>query len=179
MTNDSSFETPALPYLNELFRTAVRSLGDRAAAEDCVQEAYLQAQKSFHRFEAGTNCRAWMFKILMHVIQHHRRKWYRMAPTDMEALLSTTPAATPIPDQLTDQDILAALDSIPETFRDVVLLSDVQGLTYKEISGILGVPIGTVMSRLSRGRALLRAKLADQYRPAPASAEWRAAGFAV
>lgn len=168
MAPQNTFEDSALPHLNDLFRTAVRSLGDRAAAEDCVQETYLQAQKSFHRFEPGTNCRAWMFKILMHVIKHHRRKWYRLAPTDMDVLLSSTPAATPVPSRLTDEDILDALDQIPVAFRDVVLLCDVEELSYKEIAEALGIPIGTVMSRLSRGRALLRAKLTDQFRPEPA-----------
>src|SRR5579884_636998 len=89
---NSTFEDLALPYLNELFRTAVHCMRNREAAEDCVQETYLQAQKSFHRFEVGTNCRAWLFKILMHVIQHHRRKWFRLCPADMDVILGTTPA---------------------------------------------------------------------------------------
>ncbi|HKP14264.1 MAG TPA: sigma-70 family RNA polymerase sigma factor, partial [Blastocatellia bacterium] len=72
------FEGAALPHLNDLFRTALRLVRDRAEAEDLVQEAYLQAWKSFHRFEPGTNCRAWLFKILFHVIQHHRRKLFKM-----------------------------------------------------------------------------------------------------
>ncbi len=178
MPPETSFEETALPFLTDLFRTAVRSLGDRSAAEDCVQETYLQAQKSFHRFEPGTNCRAWMFKILMHVIQHHRRKWFRMTPADMEVLLSTTAAPERVPEHLTDEDILDALDQIPTRFRDVVLLADVEELSYKEISEALNIPIGTVMSRLSRGRSLLRGKLAGQFRaPSASMASGRPAAY--
>ncbi len=171
MANPDSFENLALPHLDELFRTALHVLRNREAAEDCVQEAYLQAQKSFHRFEEGTNCRAWMFKILMNVIRHHRRKWYRLWPTDMDVVLSTTPAPVELPDHIRDEDILAALEELPDSFREIVLLADVQEFAYREISTILNVPIGTVMSRLSRARALLRSKLADTFQPSAAAAE--------
>ena len=73
----AEFDAEAMPHLNDLYRTAARMLGDRARAEDVVQEVYLQAWKSFHRFEKGTNCRAWLFKILFHCVNHHRRKWFR------------------------------------------------------------------------------------------------------
>jgi len=152
-----------MPHLNDIFRTATRILGDRARAEDVAQEVYLQAWKSFHRFEAGTNCRAWLFKILFHCVNHHRRKWFRfpqLKETE-EFLEANLTAVVPIPEHLTDQDILSALDRIPADFRSVILMVDVEEFAYKDASEILSIPIGTVMSRLSRGRKLLREQLAD------------------
>src|SRR4051794_28493503 len=157
------FESEAMPHLNDIFRTATRLVGDRARAEDVAQEVFLQAWKSFHRFETGTNCRAWLFKILFHCVNHHRRKWFRF-PQLKEAeefLEANLVSATPIPEQLTDEDILAALDRIQSDFRSVVLLVDVEDFSYKEASDILTVPIGTVMSRLSRGRKALREQLTE------------------
>jgi len=156
------FEVEALPHLNDIFRTATRLIGERARAEDVAQEVYLQAWKSFHRFEPGTNCRAWLFKILFHCVNHQRRKWFRfplLKETEefLEANLTYSP---PVPEHLTDQEILAALDRIPAEFRAIVLLVDVEEFAYKEAADIAGVPIGTVMSRLSRGRKMLREQLA-------------------
>jgi RNA polymerase sigma-70 factor (ECF subfamily) len=156
------FEAVALPHMNDLYRTAVHLIRDRAAAQDLVQEAYLQAWKAFHRFEAGTNCRAWMFKILINEVRHHRRRWFNtktVAEGDQwfEEVLKFEP---PVPEHIQDEDVLEALDSIPEEFREVVLLADVQEFSYREIAEMTGVPLGTVMSRLSRGRKLLRLKLA-------------------
>ncbi len=160
----SDFESVAMPHFNDLYRTAVRILSDRTEAEDVVQEAYLQGWKSFHRFEPGTNCRAWMFKILFHVIHHHRRKWYSFRifkdSEELEKLEESLVYEAPIPDKLTDEDILAAVDKVPPDFREVLLLSDVQEFTYKEIASMLAIPIGTVMSRLSRGRSALRTEFA-------------------
>lgn len=121
------FETEAMPHVNDIFRTATRILGDRARAEDVAQEVYLQAWKSFHRFEPGTNCRAWLFKILFHCVNHHRRKWFRSPPLkETEEFIETNlPCAEPIPEHLTDEDILAALDRIPDEFRAVILMVDV------------------------------------------------------
>ena len=160
---EQRFEAEAMPHLNDIYRTATRLLGDRARAEDVAQEVYLQAWKSFHRFEPGTNCRAWLFKILFHCVNHHRRKWFRfpLLKETEEFLESNLIAPAEIPQTLTDEDILAALDRIPADFRSVVLLVDVEEFAYKEASEILGVPIGTVMSRLSRGRKLLREQLAE------------------
>jgi RNA polymerase sigma-70 factor (ECF subfamily) len=159
----ANFEAEAMPHLNDVFRTAVRMLGDRARAEDVAQEAYLQAWKSFGRFEAGTNCRAWLFKILFHCVQHHRRKWFRFPLLkETEGFLEANLAApAPVPEMLKDAEILSALDKIPAEFRAVVLLVDVEEFAYKEAAEILSIPIGTVMSRLSRGRKLLREELAD------------------
>jgi len=157
------FEAEAMPHLNDIFRTATRLLGERSRAEDIAQEVYLQAWKSFHRFETGTNCRAWLFKILFHCVNHHRRKWFRfpLLKETEEFLETNLTSSPPIPDQLTDEDMLAALDRIPADFRSVVLLVDVEEFSYKEASDILTVPIGTVMSRLSRGRKALREQLTD------------------
>ena len=150
-----------MPHLSDLFRLAYRMTADRTRAEDAVQEAYLQAWKSFDRFESGTNCRAWLFRILFHCVQHHRRKWFRF-PTlsDTEEFLEANlPAPEPVPETLRDEDILAALDKIPQDYRAVVLLVDVEEFAYKDTAAILAIPIGTVMSRLSRARRLLREQL--------------------
>ena len=156
------FETAALPHMDALYRTAARVVGSRTEAEDLVQETYLQAWKSFHRFEPGTNCRAWLFKIMFHLIQHQRRKWYnsKLVQENDEMLLQDTVAyEPPVPEHLSDEDVLAALEKMPVQYREVVLLADVQEFSYKEAAATLGVPIGTVMSRLSRGRKLLRSEL--------------------
>ena len=157
------FEIEALPHLNDIFRTATRILGERVRAEDVAQEVYLQAWKSFDRFESGTNCRAWLFKILFHCVNHHRRKWFRfpLLKETEEFVEANLTYAPPIPEHLTDEEILAALDRIPADFRSVILLVDVEEFAYKEAADILSIPIGTVMSRLSRGRKLLKEQLAD------------------
>jgi RNA polymerase sigma-70 factor, ECF subfamily len=157
------FEEAALPHLNDLFRTALRVTRNRTEAEDLVQEAYLQAWKSFHRFEPGTNCRAWLFKILFHAIQHHRRKSskMRLVTDDEEMIEETLSYQPPLSQHLSDEDVLAAFEKIPEHYREVVLLADVEELSYKEVAAALNLPLGTVMSRVSRGRRLLRAELAE------------------
>lgn len=161
-SSSERFELEAMPHLNDIFRTATRLLGDRARAEDVAQEVYLQAWKSFDRFETGTNCRAWLYKILFHCVNHHRRKWFRFSflKETEEFLEANLTQSEPIPEQLTDGDILAALDGIPAEFRSVILMVDVEEFAYKEAAEILSIPIGTVMSRLSRGRKLLREQLA-------------------
>jgi len=157
------FETAAMPHLNDIYRAAARLLGGASGADDVVQDVYLQAWKSFGQFELGTNCRAWLFKILFHTLQHYRRKWLntRMVKESEEVLEAAPGPAPPPLENITDQQVLAALDEIPQDFRAVVILIDVEEFSYKEAAGILEVPIGTVMSRLSRGRRLLRERLAD------------------
>jgi RNA polymerase sigma-70 factor (ECF subfamily) len=157
------FEAEAMPHLNDLFRTALRLTGERGNAEDVMQEVYLQAWRSFDRFESGTNCRAWLYKILFHCVSHHRRKWFRfpLLKETEEFLEANLLAPAPVAEHVTDGEILKALDEIPAEFRSVVLLVDVEEFAYKEVAGILSIPIGTVMSRLSRGRALLRKRLAE------------------
>jgi RNA polymerase sigma-70 factor, ECF subfamily len=159
----ADFEAAAMPHIDDLFRTAQRVLRDPSRAEDVVQEVYLQAWKSFERFELGTNCKAWLYKILFHSINHYRRKWFRLRLLgEKEEYLEENLAWTPsLPDHLTDADILAALEDIPQNFKSVVLLVDVEEFAYKDVGEILEIPIGTVMSRLSRGRKLLRERLAD------------------
>ena len=161
LTREERFQADAMPHLDGLFSTASRLLGERSRAEDVVQEVFLHAWKSFDRYEPGTNCRAWLFKILFHCVIHHRRKWFRFPFVrdggDIIGQIAGPPA--PLPDAVTDTEILRALDSIPEDFRAAVLLVDVEEFSYKEAAEILGVPIGTVMSRLSRGRRLLRTQL--------------------
>jgi len=154
------FEKLALPQTNDLFRMASSLLHNRTEAEDAVQECLLQAWKSFARFEPGTNCRAWLYKILFHVVSHHRRKWSRLwLAEDPQILEDTLVAKTEVPEHLTDQEILRALGRMPQRYAEVVLLADVQEFSYKEIQTTLSIPIGTVMSRLSRGREYLRAEL--------------------
>jgi len=157
------FEAAAIPHLNDIYRTAARVLGNTTGADDVVQDVYLQAWKSFGQFELGTNCRAWLFKILFNTLHHYRRKWLnaRMVKESEELLEMTTAPGPPIPEKITDEQMLAALADVAHDFRSVVLLVDVEEFSYKEAAGILDVPIGTVMSRLSRGRRLLREQLAD------------------
>lgn len=156
------FESVALPHLNDLYRTARRILGNTTEAEEAVQETYYQAWKSFDRFQAGTNCRAWLYKILFHVINHQRRKlwkWSSFANLE-EVPEKVSTYEPPIPQHLTDEDVLQAFDKLPQGYREVVLLADVQEFSYKEIAETLTIPLGTVMSRLNRGRKLLRTELA-------------------
>ena len=150
-----------MPHLNGIFRAATRLLGSSSRAEDVVQDVYLQAWKSFHRFEPGSNCRAWLFKILFNCVNHYRRKWFLFpALKQPEEFQEVNLAYTaPVPEHITDEEILAALDRIPAEFRAVVTLVDVEEFAYREAAEISGIPIGTVMSRLSRGRKLLREQL--------------------
>ena len=157
------FEAEALPHLNTLYRTALRLTTSRAEAEDLVQDVYAQAWRSFASYTPGTNCRAWLFKILLNKLEHQRRRRYallkRTADAD-ELTLERVAYVPPVEHELKDEEILAALDQVPPRFREVVLLADVEEFSYREIAEVLGVPAGTVMSRLSRGRKLLRAMLA-------------------
>ncbi len=140
--------------------------GDSTKAEDVVQETYLQAWRSFDRFEPGTNCRAWLFKIMLNTIRHHRRDLFHVRlAKESDEILQQTAAAAPVPERITEQAILRALGRLPEDYRAAVLLADVEEFSYKEIAGMLRVPIGTVMSRVSRGRKLLRETLGDLARP--------------
>ena len=158
------FEAAAMPYFPDIYRTARLVAQSVAEAEDLVQEVYLEAWKSFHRFQSGTNCRAWLFKILFHRLHHFRRRWVKAARE--EALEhSSEPeslaAEMPIPQEIRDEDVLRALSKVPVEFREVVLLADVEEFSYKEIAETMKLPLGTVMSRLSRGRRLLRRELVE------------------
>jgi RNA polymerase sigma-70 factor (ECF subfamily) len=157
------FELEAIKHLDDLFRTAKRLTMNQTDAEDLVQETFMQAWKSFEHYEPGTNCRAWLYKILFNKFDHHRRKKYTRAKYFQEAddltFLSASYQA-PVPENLTDTEVIAALNKLPDHYRSVVLLADVQEFDYKEVAAILDIPIGTVMSRLNRGRAQLKKSLA-------------------
>lgn len=158
------FNDAALPHAAALLRTATRLCGGREAGEDLVQETYLQAWRSFARFEPGTNCRAWLYKILMFSHSRLRRDQSRRpVGTSLEtASDSALLFDPPTPDTLTAASVRTAFDSLPDQFRMVVLLVDVEQLSYREAADALDVPIGTVMSRLNRGRRLMRQALVEQ-----------------
>ena len=154
-----------MPHAPGLFRLAMWFERDRNEAEDLVQETLTRALESFHRFEPGTNCRAWLVTIMQHVRSNRRRKLGRspvVSVDDAEERIAQTVAIAPaIPEHLTDEEVLQALARLPEKYQEIVLLSDVEELSYKAIAEALEIPIGTVMSRLHRGRGLLRIALAS------------------
>lgn len=157
------FEKEAMGHLNELYRTANRLTMDASEGEDLVQETFMQAWKSFDKYEPGTNCRAWLYKILFNKFDHQRRKKYTRAKYITEAedfVFENASNSEPVSDQITDRQILTALGRLPEHYRSVLILSDVQDFEYKEIADILEIPIGTVMSRLSRARGMMKKSLA-------------------
>jgi RNA polymerase sigma-70 factor (ECF subfamily) len=157
------FETEAMQHINDLYRTAVRLTREPAEADDLVQETYMQAWKSFEHYELGTNCRAWLYKILFNKFDHHSRKKYTQTKyfQDVDELVFANSTQAPsVPDQLTDTEVISALNKLPEHYRSVVLLADVHEFDYKEVAQILDIPIGTVMSRLNRARTQLKKSLA-------------------
>ncbi|HUU32690.1 MAG TPA: sigma-70 family RNA polymerase sigma factor [Vicinamibacterales bacterium] len=161
----SAFETEAMPHVDRLFRLAMWWERDRGAAEDLVQDTLVQALKSFHRFTPGTNCRAWLATILRHVRSNKRRAQFREPLVDDpdDRIAETVPFVPAVPERITDEDMLMALRGIPELYQDIILLCDVEEFSYKDIAQALGIPMGTVMSRLHRGRGLLRQALAAQH----------------
>ena len=155
------FDREAWPHFREITRAALRLTRRPAEAEDLAAEVFLQAWKSFGRYERGTNCRAWLYKILWNVNQQRSRK---KAPFTLGAegearRAETLAAEEPTPTEIKDEEVSAALDALSPEHRQILLLSDVEEFAYKEIAAILRVPIGTVMSRLSRARAALREKV--------------------
>lgn len=158
----STFEREVLPHLDRLFRMAMWLERNRADAEDAVQETMVQALRSFHRYEPGTNCRAWLLTILHRVISNRRRARGRsILVNDPDDLIAQTVAfVPPVPQELTDELVLSSLRQLPPVFQEIILLCDVEDLSYKEAAEVLGIPTGTVMSRLHRGRARLRVELA-------------------
>jgi RNA polymerase sigma-70 factor (ECF subfamily) len=151
-----------LPHLDAVFRLAMWLAGNRAEAEDIVQETFVQALQSFHRFEPGTNARAWLLSIMRHV-RSNRLRSRRRTPIEEDAAdhVARTPAVEQTPQDVTDPEVLEALADLPADFQEIVLLSDVEDLSYREIASVLDIPIGTVMSRLHRARRLLRVGLAE------------------
>lgn len=162
----SAFETEALSYLNALYSTALRLTANRADAEDLVQETYLRAFRSSAQFEPGTNLKAWLFTILHHAFLNTRRQAGRESIAAEADDLERVPQPEGVENaeqillrKTLDVDLQAALDSLPEVFREAVWLRDVEDFSYAEIAAILHVPVGTVMSRISRGRRLLYERL--------------------
>jgi RNA polymerase sigma-70 factor, ECF subfamily len=174
---EARFEAEALPLLQGLYSAAFRLTRNAADAEDLVQETFLRAYRGFHQFEPGTNLKAWLYRILTNTFINSYRKKQREPQTDSldetedwylfsrMAERGTEPSAeTSVIESLPDEDVQDALSSLPEQFRIAVLLADVEGFSYKEIAEITGVPIGTVMSRLHRGRKALEKRLWDVVR---------------
>jgi RNA polymerase sigma-70 factor, ECF subfamily len=155
-----SFENTALQYADELYRVARRLVGEPALAEDLVQETYLQAWKNIGRFEPGTNLRAWLYKIMFNTHSNLRRKSKLEVITNEDLIAETIAYEAPTPQNVTDEEVLAELEKLPRDFLIPVVLVDIEGLSYRELSDVLGIPIGTVMSRLHRGRKILRMGLA-------------------
>ncbi len=173
MADRTSFETEALVHADALYGAALRMTRDRADAEDLLQETYLKAYRAYARFEQGTNLRAWLFRILTNTyISTYRKRQRGPEITDVDDVedlylyrrLTATGLSRSAEDaaleRLTAPEVLSALDDLPEQFRLAVLLSDVEGFSYKEIAEITDVPIGTVMSRIHRGRKALQKALA-------------------
>jgi RNA polymerase sigma-70 factor (ECF subfamily) len=168
------FEAVALEHMGSLYRYALCMAQNENDAHDLVQDTYLRAYRFFDKFEEGTNCKAWLITILKNTfinnIRRDKRHPKMVYLSGMEERGMDLPSEDDPEDwifgELFDDDVSAAIESLPAVYRTVVLLADVRGFSYKEISYIVGCPIGTVMSRLCRGRRLLRRRLrdyADQY----------------
>jgi RNA polymerase sigma-70 factor (ECF subfamily) len=167
---DEAFAAEALSYIDSLYGTAIRLTRRGADAEDLVQDTYLKAFRSSAQFQRGTNLKAWLFTILHNTFRNMRRHEGRN-PIDVDSEIVEQAAGSAAhehsPEQLLtraslDADLQAALDALPDAFRQAVWLRDVEELSYSDIAKVLGVPIGTVMSRISRGRRALYDRLAVQ-----------------
>jgi len=176
MADRSAFADLAMEYMPALYSAALRMTRNPSDAEDLVQDTFLKAYRAFDRFEEGTNLKAWLYKILTNTfINNYRAAKRRPEKADVEDVedlylyrrlddLATAgtgrSAEEELFDRITDDDVKQAIESLPEAFRIAVLLADVEGFSYKEIADITDVPIGTVMSRIHRGRRALQKALA-------------------
>jgi RNA polymerase sigma-70 factor, ECF subfamily len=179
---DGRFERDVIPFMGQLYPAALRMTRNASDAEDLVQETFAKAYAGFHQFTPGTNLRAWLHRILSNTFINSYRKKRREPIQDLGADFSedwhtsNDPLSPPARsaeaealERLADSDILEALRSLPSEFRVAIYLADVEGYPYREIAEMMGTPIGTVMSRLHRGRAKLRQQLAG-YAPRRPSA---------
>jgi RNA polymerase sigma-70 factor (ECF subfamily) len=164
----ASFEREALPHLDTMYRVALRLTGDPSRADDLTQDAMLKAFRGWHTFTSGTNARAWLLTILRNQFINDYRRTKNQGPavdimeieghTVFADVQETDPAGRFF-DQIVDDEVTAAIEALPDEFREAVILSDLEGLPYAEIAEILGVPVGTVKSRLHRGRQILQRRL--------------------
>jgi RNA polymerase sigma-70 factor, ECF subfamily len=177
MADQATFADQAMEFMPALYTAALRMTRNAAEAEDLVQETYLKAYRAFGSFEQGTNLKAWLYKILTNTfINAYRSRRRRPEQTEiedvedlylyrrlggLEGATAGRSAEEEVLDRFTDSDVKEALESLPETFRMAVLLADVEGFSYREIADILDIPIGTVMSRLHRGRRALQKALLE------------------
>ena len=175
MADQATFAGQAMEHMPALYAAAMRMTRNKADAEDLVQETYLKAYRAFGGFQEGTNLRAWLYRILTNTfINTYRAKKRRPEENDLddvedlylyrrlgglEAAAAGRSAEDEVLEEITEGEVKAALEALPEQFRMAVLLADVEGFQYKEIAEILDIPIGTVMSRLHRGRRALQKAL--------------------
>jgi RNA polymerase sigma-70 factor (ECF subfamily) len=177
MADQATFTEQAEPFMSALYSGALRMTRNPADAEDLVQETYLRAYRGFGGFQEGTNLKAWLFRILTNTfINMYRAKQRRPQESGLdevedlylyrrlgglEAARTGRSAEDELMDTFSEAEVKAAIEALPENFRMAVLLADVEGFAYKEIAEILDIPIGTVMSRLHRGRKALQKELFD------------------
>ncbi|MGQ9798172.1 MAG: sigma-70 family RNA polymerase sigma factor [Ignavibacterium sp.] len=165
------FEREAIPHMDALFNFALKMTGDSDEADDLVQETYLKAFRFFDKFEKGTNCKAWLFRIMKNTyINKYRKETKEPDKVDYEEVENFYENAKPsntdsahlekdIYDNLLDDELFEAINSLPDDFKTVVILCDIEGFTYEEIADFIDVPVGTVRSRLHRARKMLFTKL--------------------
>ena len=166
----ASFEREALVHLDTLYRVALRLTGNASDADDLVQETMLKAYRAWDQYEKGTNAKGWLLTILRHAfINEYRRRTRHPETVDLDTIepfavfgeIQEDDRQGAFFDRIVDDEVLRAIDALPEAFRETLVLSDVEGMSYQEIGKILEIPVGTVKSRLFRARQLLQGKLYD------------------